>query len=224
MISPLVSYKIKGVIWYQGESNAKNPQMYSRTFPALIRDWRNKWQMGDFPFLYVQLANYMDETKGPAESDWATLRQAQLETLTLPNTGMAVTIDLGEWNDIHPLNKEDVGKRLAQQAFKLAYGEERSESSPIPIKHKFSKSRVTVYFSQEDLVSKNGEALRLFEISHDGKTFHIASAQIKGDRVVIWNKNITNPTAVRYAWSNNPSKANLYSKEGLPASPFEIRE
>ena len=223
MIAPLVPYKIKGVIWYQGESNADHPESYSRTFPALIRDWRNKWQTGDFPFLYVQLANFMEETGEPTESNWAALRQAQLETLSVPNTGMAVIIDIGEWNDIHPLDKQDVGNRLAQQAFKLAYNEPNSASSPIPVKHKFSKNSVTVWFSPEDLVSGNGEPLRLFEISNDAVKFHMASAKIKGGKVIIWNENIIHPTAVRYAWSDNPEKANLYSSEGLPASPFEIR-
>jgi sialate O-acetylesterase len=224
MIAPLVPYKMKGVIWYQGESNADNPQSYRRTFPALIRNWRDKWQMGAFPFLYVQLTSFMEETAEPAESNWASLRQAQLETLTLPNTGMAVTIDIGEWNDIHPLNKKDVGIRLAQQAYKLAYNEIISVSSPIPVNYRFTKNMVTIHFSCKDLVSINEEPLRLFEISDDGKQFHIAKARIEEDKVIVWNENITNPTAVRYAWSNNPVKANLYSREGLPASPFEIRK
>jgi sialate O-acetylesterase len=215
---------MKGVIWYQGESNADNPQSYRRTFPALIRNWRDKWQMGAFPFLYVQLTSFMEETAEPAESNWASLRQAQLETLTLPNTGMAVTIDIGEWNDIHPLNKKDVGIRLAQQAYKLAYNEIISVSSPIPVNYRFTKNMVTIHFSCKDLVSINEEPLRLFEISDDGKQFHIAKARIEEDKVIVWNENITNPTAVRYAWSNNPVKANLYSREGLPASPFEIRK
>jgi sialate O-acetylesterase len=223
MIAPLLPYKMKGVIWYQGESNADHPESYNRTFPALIRNWRNKWQTGDFPFLYVQLANFMEETGEPTESNWAALRQAQLETLSVPNTGMAVTIDIGEWNDIHPLDKQDVGNRLAQQAFKLAYNESNSASSPVPVKHKFSKKSVTVWFSPKDLVSINGEPLRLFEISNDVGKFHGASAKIKGGKVIIWNENIIHPTAVRYAWSDNPEKANLYSSEGLPASPFEIR-
>lgn len=224
MIAPLVPYKIKGVIWYQGESNADHPQSYSRTFPALIRSWRNKWQIGDFPFLYVQLANFMDETSEPTESNWAALRQAQLETLSVPNTGMAVIIDIGEWNDIHPLNKQEVGNRLAKLAFKLAFNESNSISSPVPVNHRFSKNSVTVWFSPKSLFSENSEPLRLFEISNDGKEFHKALAKIKGGKVIIWNDNIINPTAVRYAWSDNPKKANLYSSEGLPASPFEIRK
>jgi len=224
MIAPLVQYRIKGVIWYQGESNTKNPQSYTETFPALIKNWRNKWQVGDFPFLFVQLANYMEETELPTESDWASLRQAQLNTLSVPNTGMAVTIDIGEWNDIHPLNKQDVGNRLAQQAYRLAYDEDRSESSPVPVKHRFSKNKVTVQFSHKELVSKNGEALRLFELSDDGKNFQVALAEIKGDKVIVWEENIKNPAVVRYAWSDNPVTANLYSIDGLPASPFEIRE
>jgi len=224
MIAPLVPYKMKGVIWYQGESNADHPESYSRTFPALIRNWRSKWHIGDFPFLYVQLANFMEETVKPTESNWAALRQAQLETLSVPNTGMAVIIDIGEWNDIHPLNKREVGNRLAQLAFKLAYNESISASSPVPVKHRFSKNSVTVWFSPKDLVSINGDPLRLFEISNDGKKFHRASAKIKGGKVIIWNDNVINPTVVRYAWSDNPKQSNLYSSEGLPVSPFEIRE
>jgi sialate O-acetylesterase len=224
MIAPLVPYKMKGVIWYQGESNADKPQSYNQTFPALIRNWRDLWQIGDFPFLYVQLANFMEESEEPAESNWAALRQAQLTTLSLPNTGMAVTIDLGEWNDIHPLNKRDVGTRLARLAFQLAYQEESADSSPIPVKHKFSKNKAKVWFSHHDLISKNGEALRYFEISNDGKYFHTAMARIKGDKVIIWNENILFPTVVRYAWADNPAIANLYSSTGLPASPFEIRK
>lgn len=222
MIAPVTAFHIKGVIWYQGESNARDPQSYAARFPALIRDWRKKWDVGDFPFLYVQLANYMAESANPTESKWAELRQAQLETLAVPNTGMAVSLDLGEWNDIHPLNKKDVGLRLAREAFKIAYGEEAFSSSPVPLKHKFLKDRVWVRFSEKDLMAKNGEDLKTFEISEDGEIFHKANARIKGGKVFIWHDSIVHPVAVRYAWSDNPRKANLYSGDGLPASPFEI--
>ena len=226
MIAPLLNYKIKGAIWYQGESNTGAPEKYFSTFPAMIKNWRDKWQIGDFPFIYVQLANFMEETEQPTESNWAKLRQAQLETLSVPNTGMVVTTDLGEWNDIHPLNKQDVGKRLAQQAYQLAYGENRSLLCPIPKKYQFLKSKVKIEFDYADsgLKSRNGEALSYFEISNDGKKFVKAKAILKGKKVIVWNEKITNPNAVRYAWANNPQKANLNSKEGLPVSPFEIKK
>lgn len=226
MIAPLLNYKIKGAIWYQGESNTQNPQQYFTTFPALINDWRNQWQLGDFPFLYVQLANFMEITDEPTDSEWAVLRQAQLESLSESNTGMAVTIDLGEWNDIHPLNKMDVGKRLAQQAYKLAYGETKTSLSPIPIKYQFLKKKVKIEFSEAEkgLTSKNGGSLKYFEISNDGKHFVKAKASIMGNKVVVKSEKVTNPTVVRYAWANNPLSANLYSKSGLPASPFEIKK
>ncbi|MDP5168667.1 MAG: beta galactosidase jelly roll domain-containing protein [Bacteroidia bacterium] len=226
MIAPLTNYQIRGVIWYQGESNTNDPKTYASSFPDLIQDWRNAWQIGDFPFLFVQLANFMEETPEPTESAWAELRQAQLGTLSLPNTGMAVSIDLGVWNDIHPLNKKDVGKRLAQLAFAMAYGEANTAFSPIPQSHKFLKSKVKITFANDGdaLMAKNKEPLSYFEISADGKTFVKAQASIQGNQVTVWNDQISQPVAVRYAWANNPLQANLYSSNGLPASPFEIRK
>jgi sialate O-acetylesterase len=225
MISPLLNYNMKGVIWYQGESNANDPARYFKTFPALIGNWRDKWQLGDFPFIYVQLANFMEETDKPTESAWAEVRQAQLNTLSLPNTGMAVTIDLGEWNDIHPLNKQDVGKRLALHASKLAYGDHKIvASSPCPETYKFGDEKVKIKFSDtgSGLMAKDGGPLHYFELSGDGKTYVKASATIQGNNVIVWNPEIINPVSVRYAWANNPQTANLYSKDGLPAGPFQI--
>ncbi len=226
MIAPLLPYRIKGVLWYQGESNADEPESYFRTFPALIKNWREKWQQGDFPFLYVQLANFMEESDQPVESNWAELRQAQLSALSLPNTGMAVTIDLGEWNDIHPLNKEDVGKRLALLARRLAYGEPEAKTpvSPIPGHHHFGRKKVTINFlnAPEGLIAKNGQPLQYFEISSNGKDYHKAKAVIRNKKVIVWNEQIRKPVAIRYAWADNPSRANLYSSDGLPASPFQI--
>ncbi len=226
MIAPLLNYKIKGVIWYQGEANTSNPEQYFTAFPAMIKNWRTKWGIGDFPFLYVQLANFMEEVETPTESNWALLRQAQLETLNVSNTGMAVITDLGEWNDIHPLNKQDVGKRLAQEAFKLGYRESKVSLSPIPKSCKFSKKKVKITFDYvaTGLLSKNGKPLTYFEVSNDGIHFFKASAVIKGKDVIVWNYEIENPKIVRYAWANNPAKANLFSKEGLPASPFQIKK
>ncbi|MCF8391765.1 MAG: sialate O-acetylesterase, partial [Bacteroidales bacterium] len=225
MISPAVNYKIKGIVWYQGESNTNDADLYSKTFPALIKNWREKWGSVDLPFIYMQLPNFMAPTDEPTESNWAALRQAQLNTLTVSNTAMVVAIDLGEWNDVHPLNKQEPGKRLAQQAFKLAYGEKEIPVSPIPVNQNFGKKKVEIWFenAEEGLTSKNGEPLKYFELSADGKIFYKASASIKKNRVIVWNKQINHPVAVRYAWADNPESANLCSRDGLPASPFELR-
>ena len=227
MISPLFNFRIKGVIWFQGESNTNDPSEYSKTFAAMISNWRAKWQQGNFPFIFVQLANFMEETQEPVESNWAALRQEQWKTLTVPNTGMAVTIDLGEWNDIHPLNKEDVGKRLALQARKLAYHENQLiADGPSPKRIVFKKKKVIIHFKDigQGLLAKNDSKLHYFSIAADGKHFTWAKAKIKGNRVIVWEEGISSPTAVRYAWSNNPATANLYSKNGLPAAPFEIKK
>lgn len=227
MIAPLTNLKIKGVLWYQGESNSGNPKLYGKALPALIKDWRTKWGQGNFPFLFVQLPNYMETFSEPRESNWAALRQAQLETLSVSNTAMAVTIDLGEWNDIHPLNKEDVGKRLSLLARKLAYGESKLQAlSPMPDTSSFEKDRAVITFKNTGggLIVKEGIKLKSFAISNDGKNFVWANAKIMGDKVEVWNDKISNPIIVRYAWDNNPEKANLYSKEGLPATPFEVEK
>lgn len=227
MIAPLLNLKIKGVLWYQGESNTKEPISYKKTFPALIQNWRSKWQQEKLPFLYVQLANFMEPFPEPIESNWAALRQAQLETLQLPNTGMAVTIDLGEWNDIHPLNKEDVGKRLALLARKMVYGEkELYAESPTPKNTTFTKDSVIISFKNtgSGLTIKHGNALKSFAISNDGVNYVWAKAILKNNEVIVSHENIKNPTIVRYAWDHNPDNANLFTKEGLPASPFEVKK
>jgi len=227
MIAPLTNLKIKGVIWFQGESNTGNPKEYAKTFPAMIKDWRTKWDQGDFPFLFVQLANFMESYPAPRDSNWAALRQSQLETLRVPNTGMAVTIDIGEWNDIHPLNKEDVGKRLSLLARKMAYGESKiNAESPMPSSSLFEKDKVIISFANVGggLIIKNGSDLKSFAISNDGVNFVWAKAKIVGASVEVWNDKISNPIMVRYAWDNNPVEANLFSKEGLPTTPFEVKK
>jgi sialate O-acetylesterase len=227
MIAPLLNFKIKGAIWYQGESNTSNPSNYNKTFPAMIANWRARWTQGNFPFLFVQLANFMEEKSIPAESNWAALRQAQLESLAVPNTGMAVAIDLGEWNDIHPLNKEDVGKRLALQAQRIAYHEKNDMASgPIPDNYNFAKDYVMISFKNigKGLISKGSSELNYFSISNDGKNFVWAKAQIIENQVKVWNDSIQNPIIVRYAWADNPQTANLFSREGLPATPFQIQK
>jgi sialate O-acetylesterase len=227
MIAPLLNYTIKGVIWYQGESNTARPREYQKLFPALIADWRQSWNQGDFPFLYVQLANYMQVKDQPSESNWAELREAQLKTLTVPNTAMAVAIDIGEWNDVHPLNKEDVGKRLALGAQKIAYGnDEVVYSGPIYQSIKIEGNKISIAFTNigGGLVAKGGGELKHFAIAGADKKFIWAKAKIKGDQVVVWNDDVPSPVAVRYAWADNPEGANLYNKEGLPASSFRTDE
>jgi sialate O-acetylesterase len=227
MIAPLLNYTIKGVIWYQGESNTGNPLEYQKLFPALIANWRQKWNEGDFPFLYVQLANFMQAKNEPSESNWAMLREAQLKTLAVPNTGMAVITDIGEWNDIHPLDKEDVGKRLALAAQKAAYGDKKAVySGPIYQSMKIEGNKITITFTNTGggLVAKGGGELKYFAIAGTDKKFVWAKAKIKANKVVVWNDQVTNPVAVRYAWADNPEGANLYNKEGLPASSFRTDE
>ncbi|MEO5685450.1 MAG: sialate O-acetylesterase [Chitinophagaceae bacterium] len=223
MAAPLVNYTIKGILWYQGESNAGKASAYTKLLPALIADWRRQWKQGDIPFLYVQLPNYMDATYLPAESQWALLREAQLKALSLPNTGMAVAIDLGEWNDIHPDNKKDVGIRLALAAEKVAYAEKDIiYSGPIYKASAVAGNKITVQFSNTGtgLSANDGEPLSQFAIAGADKKFVWADARIEGDKVVVWNDAVTEPKYVRYAWADNPHGANLYNKEGLPASPF----
>jgi len=226
MLAPLLPYKIKGCIWYQGESNVSRSKQYAARFAALINNWRTDWGQGDFPFLFVQLANFLAPTHRPVESDWAALRQAQWETTALPNTGMAVAIDLGEWNDIHPLNKADVGKRLALLAEKIAYGDTTLEAeSPAPEHWDFEQKQVLIRFSgaQKGLFTKGGPPAS-FAIRNAEQDFVWAKAQIDGHQVRVWHPEIENPTVVRYAWANNPENANLYALNGLPATPFEIKK
>jgi sialate O-acetylesterase len=227
MLAPLFNYRIKGVIWYQGESNAGKGREYRKLFPALIANWREKWNEGDFPFLYVQLPNFMETKNNPSESGWAETREAQLKTLSVPNTAMAVAIDLGEWNDIHPLNKQDVGKRLALAAEKVAYGNANAVySGPIYQSMKIEGNKIILTFTNtgSGLTAKGGGELKYFAIAGADKKFVWAKAKIKGNTVIVSNDQIANPVAVRYAWADNPEGANLYNNEGLPASPFETSD
>jgi sialate O-acetylesterase len=224
MIAPLLNYPIKGVIWYQGEANTAKAFEYRELFPTLIRDWRSKWNQGDFPFLFVQLASFMKAQEQPSESNWALLRESQLKSLSVPNTGMAVTIDIGEWNDIHPLNKQDVGKRLALAARKLAYGEDEVVySGPVYESMKIEGNKIILSFSHtgSGLVAKGGK-LNAFAIAGEDKQFVWANAVIENDHVIVWSEKVKNPVAVRYAWADNPENVNFYNKEGLPASPFGV--
>lgn len=223
MIAPLLNYRIKGVLWYQGEANANRPVEYRELLQALIRDWRKNWHQGDFPFLFVQLPNFMEPKSRPSESNWAMLREAQLRALSLPNTGMAVAIDVGEWNDIHPLNKKDVGKRLAVAAQKVAYGDTAVVSSgPIYRSMRIDGSKIILSFTNTSggLIGKGGGELKEFAIAGPDKNFVWAHATIESNEVIVWCDSLATPVAVRYAWADNPDGANLFNAEGLPASPF----
>lgn len=222
MIQPLANYNIKGIAWYQGESNIPKPEQYQELLTSLINVWRNDWQKPNLPFLYVQLANYSPTGIEPEISNWALLREAQMKTLKVQNTAMVVIHDIGEKGDLHPANKQDVGKRLALAAEKVAYHENIVYSGPIyqSIKIKENKAYVSFNHIGSGLMSK-GEDLKQFSISADGKNFVIAKAKIIGKQVVVWTENIIKPLAVRYAWADDPEGANLYNKEGLPASSFK---
>jgi sialate O-acetylesterase len=222
MVAPLTTFPIKGVLWYQGEANSARAEEYQKLFPSLIKDWRKQWNQGDFPFLYVQLPNYLAVKPQPSASSWAELREAQLLTLQLPKTGMAVTYDIGEWNDIHPKNKKDVGIRLALAAQKVAYNEPVVYSGPIYKSMKKKGNTLILQFTNtgSGLISKDGKALKYFAITADNQNFVWAKAIIKNNTVEVSHPDIKNPIAVRYAWADNPDGANLYNKEGLPASPF----
>jgi sialate O-acetylesterase len=224
MINPIINFPIKGVIWYQGENNAGNYIKYRSLFPNMIRDWRQKWNVGDFTFLFVQLANYMEPPKVPQQSSWAGLREAQTMTLAEPNTGMAVIIDIGDAKDIHPRNKDDVGYRLSLAALKKAYGRDIVYSGPIYKSMKIDNDKIILDFDQVgsglEIHDKYGY-LKAFAIAGADKKFVWAKAYITPDnKVAVYSPDVKNPVAVRYAWADNPDDANLYNKEGLPASPF----
>lgn len=221
MIAPLIPYGIRGVIWYQGESNTYNARTYRALFPMMISDWRIRWQQGYFPFLFVQLANYHQRKEQPVEDNWAELRESQLFSINVPNTGMAVAIDLGDPNDIHPRNKMPVGYRLFLAAQKVIYNRDIVYSGPIYDTSYVEGSKIRVKFkcTGSGLVSKDGLPLKSFAIAGDDRKFRWADAVIEGNDVIVSNAKITKPIAVRYAWDANPD-ATLYNAEGLPASPF----
>ena len=221
MVAPVINYTIKGFLWYQGEANSGRGAEYAKLQPAQINDWRKKWQQGELPFLYVQLPNFMDANYLPSESQWAELREAQLKSLSVANTGMAVAIDLGEWNDIHPDKKKPVGDRLALIADKLVYGKDVICSGPIFKSAAVEGNKIILSFTNigTGLVASDGEELREFAIAGADKKFVWAKAIIDGDKIIVSADAVANPLYVRYAWADNPD-VNLFNKEGLPASPF----
>lgn len=220
MISPLIPYAIKGAIWYQGESNADRAYQYRKLFPAMIKDWRKSWEQVNFPFLFVQLANFMETKPEPSDSAWAELREAQQMTLSLSNTGMAIAIDLGEANNIHPKNKQDVGHRLALNALAF-YGRNTEYSGPIYQSMETAGNQIRLRFIHigGGLITKDNEPLKGFAIAGEDHKFVWADAKIDGETVVVWSDKVSQPQAVRYAWADNP-ECNLYNGAGLPASPF----
>ena len=223
MINPIVPYGIKGAIWYQGESNANRAKQYQRVFPEMITDWRTHWQQGDFSFLFVSLANFRKPVEKPAQSEWAELREAQTKTLSLPNTGMAMAIDIGEANDIHPRNKQEVGKRLMLNALKVAYGKEVVHSGPMFQSAEFVDGRAIVTFTETGSglhVKDKYGYVKAFTLAGEDKVFHWAKAKLVGNKVEVWSPMVPNPIAVRMGWADNPDDLNLYNKEGLPANPF----
>jgi sialate O-acetylesterase len=222
MIAPMVPFALRGVLWYQGETNAGRSYQYRKTFPLMIEDWRKKWN-NDFYFYFVQLSSFGANQSSNTGSGWAELREAQTIALSLPKTGMAVTIDVGNPNDIHPTNKQDVGKRLAANALKQTYGQNIPFTSPLFDSVKFENGKAIVSFKFADgglTVKDKFGYVRGFEIAGADKKFYYARAEIAGDKVSVYSENVKNPAAVRYAWSDAPVDANLYNAAGFPASPF----
>ena len=219
MIAPLTPFPIRGAIWYQGESNASKERapLYAHLFETMIEDWRRAWGVGDFPFLFVQLANFKT---GP-DSHWPDLREAQRETLALANTGMAVTIDIGNPTDIHPKNKQEVGRRLALAAGAIAYGEQLEYSGPMfwQATPEGSALRVSFTHAASGLVARGG-ALKGFAVAGPDGKFVNGDAQIDGATVLVSASGVSSPMYVRYGWSDDPG-CNLYNGDGLPASPFQ---
>lgn len=222
MIAPLIPYAIEGAIWYQGENNAPRAELYRSVFPDMIRNWRDDWDQGKFPFLLVQLAPFKPIQPQPAESDWAELRDAQLNaTKVLPKVGMAVITDVGMEHNIHPTKKGPVGARLAVAARKIAYGEDVVYSGPIFKKMKVKDGKAILSFDHvgSGLVARGGDDLKGFAICGPDKKFVWANAEIDGDKVIVSSPNVEKPIAVRYGWADYPV-VNLWNKDGLPASPF----
>ncbi|HEY4955526.1 MAG TPA: sialate O-acetylesterase [Gemmatimonadaceae bacterium] len=243
MLHPLLPFPIRGVIWYQGESNANNDAQamaYRAQFVTLIRSWRREWESGpaategrqELPFLWVQLPNYGPiDSLPPLHAGWATLRESQAAALSLPATAQVVTIDVGEANSLHPRNTQEVGRRLALAARSVAYGEHVIYAGPTYRRHEARGGRVTVEFDNVGggLVSRapfapRAEPLRDrvlgFAVAGADRRFVWAEARIEGDHVVVWSDAVPNPVAVRYAWANSPENPSLYNSSGLPAPPF----
>jgi sialate O-acetylesterase len=220
MINPLIDYKIKGFIWYQGESNTGKPKEYGDLLTTMITDWRTKWNEENAPFLIVQLANFMESKSQPVESNWAELRdQQRMVSLTVPNTGLVVSIDVGEWNDIHPLNKKAIGDRLAVQAFRIADKKDIISDGPVYQSMKTEGNKIILSFKPGTDHLAEASDLKGFAIRGQDGQYQWAKAKTQGNKIIVWNDQISNPIAVRYDWADNPD-GNLKNTAGLPASPF----
>jgi sialate O-acetylesterase len=221
MIAPLIPYTVKGVIWYQGESNVGRGKQYETLFPTLIKTWRNRWGLGEFPFYFVQIAPFKYGETEPSPA--AELREAQRLTLSLPNTGMVVTTDIGNPTNIHPANKKDVGRRLALWALSRTYGQNLTYSGPLADRAEFAGRQVTVHFlhAESGLMAKGGR-LTDFELAGADGVFHPANAVISGETVVVSSSKVAQPVTIRYGW-REAAQPNLFNKEGLPASGFILR-
>jgi sialate O-acetylesterase len=225
MIAPITPLSIKGVIWYQGESNAGRAVEYREIFRRLILDWRKQFRQPELPFLFVQLANFKSPQEKPSASDWAELREAQASVLDLPNTGMVTAIDIGEASDIHPRNKQEVGRRLSMEALRIAYGRPKTHAQgPVFKSVEFQDNYAIVQFETygRKLVNRSAAGgLNGFSISGPDQQFHWAKAEItEDDKVKVWAAGLTRPVAVRYAWADNPQPADLFDDKDLPAFPF----
>jgi sialate O-acetylesterase len=223
MIKPLIPFSIRGALWYQGEANVGRAYEYRKSFPLMIQDWRKHWKQGDFPFYFAQLSSF-DAAGGNSKkgSAWAELREAQTYALSLPNTGMAVTTDIGDAKDIHPKNKQDVGKRLATLALANTYRKMKVGSGPLYRSMKVSGTGIVLSFTGTGtgLKAKGNGNLLGFEVAGADKVFYAATAIIKGHKVTVSSPEVKNPVAVRYGWADDAGSINLFNKEGFPASPF----
>jgi len=223
LTSPIIGYRLKGAIWYQGESNTGMPMdEYQHLFKNLIVSWRTKFNQSDMPFVFAQIANLGIPNKQPAESGMANVREAQRRTLEVPNTGMAVTTDLGEWNDIHPLNKKEVARRMAMEATRVAYHDSSVVSSgPLYESMEIYDNTIILTFKSVGSGLFTNSLLDGFQIAGvDGKFEWASAVVLSTNKVKVWSRKVSNPTVVRYAWDDNPAYANLKNKEGLPASSF----
>ena len=224
MIEPLIPFRVRGAFWYQGESNEGRAQQYGILLPTMIRAWRERWGQGDFPFGIVQLPNYRDPKPEPADEAWSHLREAQRRTaLSTRNSGLIVTIDLGEARDIHPKNKLDVGRRMARWALAEVYGREMTATGPMFRSMKIGGSKLLLNFGNvgRGLTIRDGDKLHEFAVAGADRKWHWAEARIVGrDRVEVWSAEVPRPVAARYAFNNNPRQPNLTNDSGLPAAPF----
>jgi len=222
MIAPIIPYGIKGFIWYQGESNAGQPLLYEKLFKQLILDWRKLWKRDDLPFLFVQTSNIELSHQFEKKSDsWCLLREAQQKALSLPNTGMAVSLDMGDPYDVHPKNKQDFAHRLVIQALKVAYHQNVISDGPVYSSIKIKGNTLIIYMddSTSHLKVINPKSLSGFEIAGKDKIYYQAKGVLKDKVIYLTSDNVENPIAVRYGWTNNP-KCSLFNQNGLPVAPF----